>query len=250
MMQTAAAFAAQADGGQNQRAQAEQLFALANQARAAQGAGPLKWDPALAAAALNHCRRMAAEGQIAHRYGGEDDLAERAGKAGAHFSLIEENVALGPYPERIHEGWMNSPGHRANLLNAGVDRVGIAVVPANGVLYAVADYARGVSAMTPAQVEAAVAALIRPSGVAIGKDPSAARAACASDHGMPRTSGRQAEFVMRWQNADLTHLPQDLADKLASGRYKQAEVGNCPAQNVGGSFTVYRVAVLLYSGGE
>jgi hypothetical protein len=247
--QAALAQAAPGAPPQDQRVQAEQLFALANQARAAQGVGPLKWDPALATAALAHCQRMAAEGQIAHRYGGEPDLTERAGKAGAHFSLIEENVALGSYVAHIHEGWMNSPGHRANLLNASINRVGIAVVPANGVYYAVADYAREAEAMTPAQIESTVAALIRPSGVAIRRDPTAARGACAADHGMPASAENpQPEFVMRWQSADLSQIPQDLADKLASGRYSQAEIGSCPARNVEGDFTVYRVAVLLYTG--
>jgi uncharacterized protein YkwD len=40
------------------QAQTGQLFALANQARAAAGVGPLKWDPALAAAALSHCQTL------------------------------------------------------------------------------------------------------------------------------------------------------------------------------------------------
>jgi hypothetical protein len=51
---------------------------------------------------------------------------------------------------------------------------------------------------------------------------------------------------MRWQEADLTHLPQALVDRLASGSYRQAAVGSCPAENVEGSFSAYRVAVLLY----
>src|ERR1700743_1011195 len=92
----------------------EQIFALANQARAQAGVGRLAWDPALAAAALKHCRRMAQEGPIAHRYGGEADLAPRAANAGARFGVIEENVAIGPSAEGIHNEWMNSPGHRAN----------------------------------------------------------------------------------------------------------------------------------------
>ena len=43
---------------------------------------------------------------------------------------------------------MNSPGHRANLLSPDVDRVGVAVVASRGVLFAVADYARAVPALT------------------------------------------------------------------------------------------------------
>ena len=85
---------------------------------------------------------MAQEGPIAHQYGGEADLSGRAAQAGAHFSVIEENVAVGPSADAIHEEWMHSPGHRANLLRPDVDRVGVAVVAARGVLYAVADYSR------------------------------------------------------------------------------------------------------------
>ncbi len=244
---TPGALAAQGEGAQHLQPPAEQLFALANQARAAQGVGPLRWDPALAAAAMAHCRRMASEGEISHRYGGEADLSERAGQAGAHFSLIEENVALASYVVRIHDSWMNSPGHRANLLNASVDRVGIAVVASGGVYYAVADYARAVAVLTQAQTEAAVAALIASSGVHVRKDPSAARAACPLDHGVPRAySDPHPLFIMRWQNPDLTQLPRELAEKLASRQYTSAVVGSCPAQNMEGSFTVFRVAVLLY----
>ena len=93
---------------------------------------------------------------------------------------------MGPSADAIHEAWMHSPGHRANLLSPDVDRVGMAVVAARGVLYAVADYSRGVEQLSAAQVEARVAALIRVSGVAILRDPSVARAACATDEGMPR----------------------------------------------------------------
>lgn len=233
--------------GANIQTADEQIYALANQARAEAGAGRLQWDPALAAAALYHCRRMAAEGPIAHRYGGEADLAGRAGQAGAHFSLIEENVAVGPSAEMIHEEWMRSPGHRSNLLNPEINRIGVAVVASRGVLYAVADYSRVVQSLTPTQVEARVAELIRVSGVSIVADPSLARRACATNEGMPRSAGgAMPGFVMRWQGPDLTELPKALVERLASGRYRRAAVGSCPAQGVEGSFTAYRLAVLLY----
>ncbi len=238
---------AQTEAGQLTPAAAEQLFALANRSRAEAGAGRLEWDESLAQAARQHCLRMAAEGPIAHRYGGEPDVSARAGQSGAHFSLIEENVALAPTSAQIHDGWMHSPGHRTNLLNPDVDRVGIAVVASRGELYAVADYARGVQTMSAAQVEAQVEALIQPSGLAILRDPSQARAACVLDHGLPAShDGPAAQFVMRWQDADLSRLPQSLVEKLASGRYRQASVGSCPARGGKGDFTAYRLAVLLY----
>ena len=231
-----------------QPAAAEQLFALANQTRAQAGLGTLKWDPALAQAAMRHCQRMAAEGQLSHRYAGEADVSERAAAAGAHFSRIEENIAVGSRPDQIHNGWMNSPGHRANLLNAQIDRVGIAVIAAQGVLFAVADYSEDVPVLTAAQVEGRVADLIRMSGMKVMKDPHDARLACPLDRGVPGGlfSGEPG-FIMRWQGADLDHLPQDLVTRLGSGEYTQANVGACPAQGGQGAFTVYRVAVLLYA---
>ncbi len=249
MLLTGFARSAYAQGGerQPQPAKAEQLFALANETRARAGLGRLEWDQSLADAAMKHCMRMALEGPISHRYAGELDVASRAGEAGAHFGLIEENIAVGSYAARIHQGWMESPGHRANLLNPEIDRIGVAVVSAQGVLYAVADYAHGVAAMTPAQVEGKVGELIRVSGVSIRHDTTDARATCRLDTGIPQLAGvDRPQFVMRWQDSDLSRLPGTLTAKLASGHYRQAAIGSCPARNSEGAFTVYRVAVLLY----
>lgn len=237
----------QQSAGQVVQAGGRQLMVLANQSRAQQGLAPLKWDEGLATAALAHTLRMAAEGPIAHRYGGEDDLSARAGKAGAAFDLIEENVAVGSTPAEIHDEWMHSPGHRANLLNPSINRVGIAVVAVRGVLYATADYARAVQTLTQDQVESTIAGLVRPSGVTIVANHAEARAACSAEGGLRPAQGEaQPGFVMRWQDSEMKELPKPLADKLASGQYHRAAIGSCPAQNVEGSFTAYRVAVLLY----
>lgn len=240
--------AAQRPSQQGSRpAAAEELFALANQSRAQAGAGPLRWDAALARAAMLHCERMVQEGPIAHRYGGEPDLTERTSAAGAHFSLIEENIAVGSYAAQIHDGWMHSPGHRTNLLNPQVDRVGIAVIEVHGGMYAVADYSRGVSVLSAEQVESRVGELLHMSGIAMRRDDHDARLACRVDHGFPSgMTGSQPMFVMRWQGADLDHLPQDLVDRLGSGRYRSAEVGACQPRSAQEGFTVYRLAVLLY----
>ena len=226
---------------------AVQLLALVNQARAAAGAPDLKWDDSLAVAARKHCQRMASEGPIGHRYPGELDLSERAGLAGAHFDLIEENVAIGTTADEIHDAWMHSKGHRENMLNPDVDRVGISVVASRGVLYATADYSHGVQALSQAEVVEHIASLIRPSGVTFLANPVLAREACPMDNGLPRISGSaQPAFVIRWEDSDLTRLPKALSDRLASGRYRQATVGSCDPSGAVGTFTAYRVVVLLY----
>jgi hypothetical protein len=227
--------------------EAAQLLALANRSRAEQGVAPLKWDAALARAARQHCLRMAAEGPIAHRYAGEPDVSERAGQAGAHFSLIEENVAVGPNPATIHDEWMHSPGHRANLLNPEVDRLGVAVVASRGTLYAVADYERDVPILTRNQVETKIVNMVQAKGVTVLRDADAARAACATSKGVPISkSGPRVRFIMRWQDADLTQLPGALEYKLGTGQFHSAAVGSCQPQGQQGSFTAYRIAVLLY----
>jgi hypothetical protein len=108
----------------------------------------------------------------------------------------------------------------------------------------VADYSKAVPVLTPAQVEANVGGLLRAKGIAVANDPTDARAYC-SQEGAAKIP-RQPGFRMLWQGADLTVLPQALLSRIASGQYRQAAVGNCPAQDMEGSFTAYRVAVLLY----
>jgi hypothetical protein len=223
---------------------AGQLFALANQDRAARHLATLQWDPALAAGALRHCMRMAQDGSISHGYGGEPDVVERAAQAGARFSLIEENVASGPYASGLHQAWMNSPDHRSNLLSPRVNRVGVAVVARGNLLYAVADYTHAEPVLTLVQAEAVYAGLLRARGLRIRNDASQARAYCASSGRLTATD--QPDFAIRWQDPDVSALPQDLARRVESGGYREAAVGSCQAQDVAGRFTVYRTAVLLY----
>jgi cysteine-rich secretory family protein len=227
------------------QAEAWQIFLLTNKARADAGLALLRWDPALAAAAYKHCVRMTLEGQIAHRYGGESDMQQRAGESGAHFSLIEENLATGSEPVEIHEQWMDSPDNRAGLLNPAVDSVGVAVVDFHGMLYAVADFAHIVPVRTQAQIEAAVAGLLRSKGLFIAQDPADARGLCAGQ-GMVKV---KPSFVMIWQNADLTQLPEGLTKVLAQTQFRKASVGNCPALDLDGNFNQYRIAALFYSTG-
>ena len=237
-----------AQSGLNIQTSAEQLMALANRERAQEGLQPLQWDASLADAALKHTRRMSSEGgAIQHDYPGELALSERAGLSGAHFDLIEENIAVGPTAPEIHDAWMHSKGHRENLLNPQVNRVGIAVLANRGVLYATADFMRGVESFSSAQVEERVSGLIARCGVKDLSQHSLAREACPSNRGFPRViSGAQPSFVMRWQDSDLSHLPENLVQQIESKRYHEAEVGSCQPIGEAGTFTAYRIAVLLY----
>ena len=120
----------------------QQLFQAINRQRAASGLPPLKWDEALATAARQHAEAMAAQRSISHGFPGEPSLPSRAARAGARFSWLSENVAAGPNAENISEQWMESPNHRANLLDADMDTIGAGAAERNGVVFAVADFCK------------------------------------------------------------------------------------------------------------
>ena len=120
----------------------QQLFQAINRERAANGLPPLKWDDALANAARQHAELMAEQKSLSHGFLGELSLPSRATRAGARFSWLSENVAAGPNAENISEQWMQSPNHRANLLDADMDTIGAGAVERNGVVFAVADFSK------------------------------------------------------------------------------------------------------------
>src|SRR5580704_1011929 len=141
------------------------LLDAANRERAAAGLQALKWDNALAEAARRHAEVMVGQNLLLHQCLNEAPLDERAAKAGAKFSLIAENIAVGPNPETIHDGWMHSPGHRKNILNADVSAVGIATMRGSGGLFAVQDFSRPVEALSLEQQEERVVSLLKGNGL-------------------------------------------------------------------------------------
>lgn len=219
------------------------LLAAANQDRAAHGLGLLKLDGQLATAARQHAYEMAKRKTISHQFPGEQDLASRVGAAGAHFSLVTENVAEAPNSALIHDLWMNSAGHRANLLDPAVDSVGISVVRDGGEYFAVEDFARTVAKLSLDQQESTVAGLLAKSGLALATGGTDARQTCTMETGYAGT--RQPWFVMRYTSADIHQLPEELSARLATGKYHKAAVGACVTGKQG-PFSSYSVAILLY----
>ena len=226
-----------------QSAEARQLMQATNEDRAANGLGPLKWDPALARAAQAHAERMIREGALSHQYSGEPDLVTRAGRDGAHFRVVAENIAIAPNPEAVEVEWMHSPPHRRNILDARLNEIGVGLVRQGGNLWAVEDFAAGVAEMGSSQIERQVGQLLAEEGVRPSSS-SAARQTCAMDHGSAGTV--RPKFIVRWQGSDLNRLPDVLEQQIHSGRFRTAEVGACGSGNEGQGFTTYRIAVMLF----
>lgn len=120
----------------------QELFASVNRTRRAQGLPALRWNEALAAAARRHAGIMAQRGAAEHSFAGEPGLASRVTLAGAHFVWLAENVAQGPNTDAIQTEFLSSPSHRANILDADMDSIGIGVVDHHGQLFAVQDFSK------------------------------------------------------------------------------------------------------------
>jgi uncharacterized protein YkwD len=223
------------------------LLSAANVDRAARGLPILHYNPTLAEAARFHAREMAAHGDISHQFPGEPELSERGAKAGAHFSVISENVAETTDASRLHDLWMHSEGHRRNLLDPAVDSVGISVVFKNNKAFAVEDFANTVQSLTFDEQESTVAQLLAESGLKIAGSnfvsEEEARKTCTMSTGY--AGHRQPWFVMRYTADHLNELPSELESKLHSGRYHRAVVGACSDPETS-PFTGYNIAVLLY----
>lgn len=91
------------------------------------GLGPVSVDPVLTRVAKEHARAMAAANRVSHDLGaGGVDV--RAHRAGYDYAVVVENVAAGYHTlAEAFSGWRDSPAHRRNMLNANVDKMGIAV---------------------------------------------------------------------------------------------------------------------------
>jgi uncharacterized protein YkwD len=99
---------------------------LVNAERAKVGCHPLTVNAKLTEAAQAHSADMAAHRNMSHTGSDGSDPGDRITRAGYTWSAYGENVAYGyATPEQVMTGWMNSPGHRANILNCSFKEIGV-----------------------------------------------------------------------------------------------------------------------------
>ncbi|WP_327596339.1 CAP domain-containing protein [Streptomyces chartreusis] len=105
---------------------AAEVVDLTNRERARAGLRPLAADPALTTAAQSYSADMAARAFYSHTSPEGTQPWDRAAAAGSRMRAIGENIACGQRsPAEVVEGWMNSPGHRANILKRDFTHIGI-----------------------------------------------------------------------------------------------------------------------------
>ena len=122
---TAPADDGEADSGVDVAAWEQEVFDLVNQIREENGLPPFVYNGTLAETARAHSQDMVDRNFFNHNNPDGQSPFDRMKANGIRYSMAAENIAAGyPSPEAVVEGWMNSEGHRANILG-GCKELGV-----------------------------------------------------------------------------------------------------------------------------
>ena len=109
------------------------LLILTNQARQARGLNSLTFSYQLGQAAQSYAEEMATQNFFSHTGKNGSTLGSRIGATGYQYSAAGENLAAGQSTAlSVFQGWMNSEGHRANILNDRFTEVGFGLFDSTG----------------------------------------------------------------------------------------------------------------------
>ncbi|SFB78041.1 Cysteine-rich secretory protein family protein [Tropicimonas isoalkanivorans] len=245
-----------------------EALSLVNGSRAEQGLPELETDAVLQAAAEAHAEDMLAREYYSHTSPEGEDVRDRVLAAGgSRWSVVAENIArcegCGTPDEAaqvraFHDGWMQSPGHRANILGQGLDTFGFAMTSDGDTIYAVQtfsgpgtppghDGADEPTAAVPEEVRAAALEALNAERDGQGRSP------LASDAGLDTLAERLAEGAT-FSDDDMV-LPDDVFGLLpdesegwTSLSVASEACGGCGAKAVRSDGAYF--APRLASGGE
>lgn len=114
---------------------AQQVVSLVNAERAKEGLGALTVDAGIEKAALVRAKEI--QSSFSHTRPNGAGFSTALQEAGVNYRASGENIAWGQRsPEEVVTGWMNSPSHRANIMNGNYSRIGVGHLQnADGVSY-------------------------------------------------------------------------------------------------------------------
>lgn len=119
-------------GGASDSETAE-VITLVNKERAAAGCSPLTANARLTRAAEDYSDVMARSGVMSHTGPDGSTMTTRVEAAGYAWSTLGENIARGQSDAAaVMDAWMNSPGHRANILNCSFKEIGVGLHSGDG----------------------------------------------------------------------------------------------------------------------
>ena len=227
-----------------------QMLDLLNQERQKQKLPKLQWDDHLAQSAAAHNGLVTARDELSHQFPGEPAIGERVGVTGLRFNSVGENLAYAPTVEEVHNGLMNSPPHRANILDPKYNVVGISIVKKNDELYVVQNFAHVLPDYSEDQFRDAVVAAFqeqrrtaRIENIDVRSDPRLHEAACGKNPN-PSVIIREvpgATDLVVFTSSVPEKLPSQMKKLAADRTVKRLNIGVCfrPGKEHGyGSFSL------------
>jgi hypothetical protein len=233
----------------------QQLFDLVNHEREKAGLSKLEWSDQLANAARDHSRLMDDHQDLSHQFAGEPGLQQRLGATGARFNSVAENVAEAPEIDTAHKGLMQSPGHRANILNSDYNAVGIGIVQHGGQLFVTQDFAHILASYSEKQFRDAVVTGFNRArrgkglrAVDVIVDARLRKAACAQDLNTDKMIQNLpgAASLLVFSLSEPGALPDDLRKAAADGGLQRMNIGVCLQSGGKTGFSKFWVVAAFY----
>ncbi|WP_049761782.1 CAP domain-containing protein [Candidatus Korobacter versatilis] len=236
----------------------DEIIALINQERTQRGLAPLIKDDRLTRAARVHTQLMVEKHELSHRLAEEPALRERVSVTGISFNAAGENVAYDANVQHAHVEFMHSPGHRANILGAKFNSVGVGVLRSGNLVWVTEDFAERIGVTSASEA----------AGIVINKFAAMRRAAGsppATEHALPELGKMACDMahkdhldsheaknlpnvheVMVWATPNPAELPsklKNLADDRNSTTYS---LGVCFAASPTYPSKVFWMVMTLY----
>ncbi len=212
------------------------MLDLANQARAQAGAPPLTLDDGLTRAARAHSQEMAPHNQLSHQFPGEPGLTQRfASNSDLHLDQAGENVGYAPSAADAHDGFMESPPHRKNLLDPAFNVAGFGVIHSGNMLYVTQDFGHSLPTYSGDKAQDAVADAIAHTRSQAGLAPlkkipmdAAQNAACAMSKADALDSQPlTGRHIIRYNANSLSQLPNGTEKAINDSSATSFSLGVC-----------------------
>jgi uncharacterized protein YkwD len=234
------------------------LVQLLNQSRAEQGLSPLTVDNRLTQAARKHTQLMVQHAALSHQFPGEPPMQTRFSDAELPSDREGENVALSQDISSAHQELIDSPPHRANILDPKYNAVGVGVIRSGPNLYVTEDFARRLPEYSEPEAEVtlqhAIAKYATSQGLtapALKSQPELRRLACDMALNDALENQRAAKLpgvheVFVWTAGDPAKLPKGVDTILSHPLPMGYSLGACFAPSVSYPGGVYWVVMVSY----
>lgn len=236
----------------------QQLLVLINQERAKAGVPPLALNEALTRAAIKHAMLMAREDSVVHQLPDEEPLALRVSDESLRCDHDAENIAMAGNLAETHSLLMQSPPHRANILNPQFNSVGLAIVQSGALTYVTEDFAHVLPNYSEMEADAAaqetIVEFIRAERFPVPprkQRPELTRIACdmAKEDKLDGTKAQSVaggKSAVAWTSADLAQLPPGLKKVLSQPLISGYSLGVCFAASGQYPSGVYWLVMVFY----